>query len=324
MADMLKEWEVDQQLGTLVADNATNNDTCGQELFQRLQPSLSPRDITHRRIRCYGHILNLVGRAFLYGEDSEAFEQESQLLEAADLYDDELRLWRRKGPIGKLHNIVKWVRSSPQRSDYFKASIKEVSDDSSEGFLLHEQSSFELQLVTNNDTRWNSTYLMIERALMKHHDIRAFLSKNEEEPDPQKRLPPEDFLLPDDWLLLAELKDVLEPLYEQTMRTQGRTRQGSHGALWEVLTGMEYLLERLEAWKVFFNDYEVSQEDTAISLSQQTRHSGRKRKAAALSDTEQYILLQFREEYSQPDLHSRLNGLSNPSRRYFRLLVING
>ena len=145
MLGVLKHWEVDQRLGTLIADNATNNDTCGQELFRRLSPTFTDQDIEHRRIRCYGHILNLVGRAFLYGEDSEAFEQESQALEAADLYDDELRLWRRKGPIGKLHNIVKWVRSSPQRSEYFQAIIREAADDGEEGFLLHEQTSFELQ-----------------------------------------------------------------------------------------------------------------------------------------------------------------------------------
>ncbi|KAF6784888.1 transposase-like protein, partial [Colletotrichum sojae] len=38
----------------------------------------------------------------------EAFEQESQVYESQPSSDDELRHWRRKGPIGKLHNIVRW------------------------------------------------------------------------------------------------------------------------------------------------------------------------------------------------------------------------
>ncbi|KAL7917746.1 hypothetical protein ACQKWADRAFT_306056, partial [Trichoderma austrokoningii] len=57
-------------------------------------------------------ILNLVGRAFLYGEDNEAFEEESQLLEVTGRFDDELKHWRKKGTIGKLRNIIKFTRSS--------------------------------------------------------------------------------------------------------------------------------------------------------------------------------------------------------------------
>jgi hypothetical protein len=56
-----------------------------------------------RRIRCFGRILNLVAKALLFGHSVDAFEEE---------VDDELildarqhEIWRRKGPIGKLHTI---------------------------------------------------------------------------------------------------------------------------------------------------------------------------------------------------------------------------
>jgi hypothetical protein len=90
MINVLEGWGIADRVGTLVSDNATNNDTCGRELFTRLYPTFIDQDITGRRIRSYGYILNLVGRAFLYGEDSESFEQESQALEAAALLDDGL------------------------------------------------------------------------------------------------------------------------------------------------------------------------------------------------------------------------------------------
>lgn len=38
------------------------------------------------------------------------------------------------------------------------------------------------------------------------------------------------------------------------MRTQGWGTRDSHGRLWEVLVGMEYLLEHFEDWKCFYND----------------------------------------------------------------------
>jgi hypothetical protein len=81
----------------------------------------------------------------------------------------------------------------------------------------------------NNDTRWNSTYLMISRALVKQGDIRVFLVH----PEVEKWLPEADMLKGDDWRFLAEVKHILEPFYLQTIRTQGWGSEGGNGRLWE-------------------------------------------------------------------------------------------
>ncbi|RKK72669.1 hypothetical protein BFJ70_g17266 [Fusarium oxysporum] len=94
----------------------------------------------------------------------------------------------------------------------------------------------------NNDTRWNSTYRMISRALVKQGDIRAFLVH----PEVEIWLSEADMLKGDGWRLLVEVKHILEPFYLQTMRTQGWGSEGGNGRLWEVMMGMEYLLEHLE------------------------------------------------------------------------------
>jgi hypothetical protein len=57
-----------------------------------------------RRGRCFGHILNLSAKALLFGSNPEAFE--NQLSGAAALSETEHDLWRRRGPVGKLHNLV--------------------------------------------------------------------------------------------------------------------------------------------------------------------------------------------------------------------------
>ncbi|KAG6989065.1 hypothetical protein FocnCong_v021001 [Fusarium oxysporum f. sp. conglutinans] len=106
----------------------------------------------------------------------------------------------------------------------------------------------------NNETRWNSTYMMIERALRKQTDIRAFIFATQEEEDGARRIPAEDILSSEDWRVLGEVNEILKPIYLQTMRTQGWGKGDSHGRLWEVLIGMEYLLEHFEDWKVFYSE----------------------------------------------------------------------
>ncbi|KAM6514428.1 hypothetical protein FALCPG4_015566 [Fusarium falciforme] len=131
-------------------------------------------------------------------------------------------------PVGKLHNVVKFIRSSPQRCELFKRISRE--NDEAQEYLLASESTAELEVVMNNDTRWNSIYLMISRAPVKQGDIRAFLVH----PEVEKWLPEADMLKGNVWRLLAEIKHILEPFHLQTMRTQGRGSEGGndrHGIL---------------------------------------------------------------------------------------------
>ena len=107
---------------------------------------------------------------------------------------------------------------------------------------------------------------MIKRALQKQADINSFLFALESDTDEQNTIPAEDRLSHDDWRMLAEIMQLLQPLYLQTMRTQGWGKGHGHGRLWEVITGVEYLLEHLEDWRGFYN--EISTDIAAQSASQ--------------------------------------------------------
>ncbi|RFN45153.1 transposase-like protein [Fusarium flagelliforme] len=172
LVDIVHEWEIEGRVGCAISDNMTANDTCLYYMYQRLDPSMRPVDIKARRMRCYGHTLNLVARAFLFGKGAELFELESDINGMRGLVEQDLDHWRTKGPIGKLRNIVKFIRSSPQRSEQFKRVAREQDH---EEYRLCEESTAELEVVMNNETRWNSNYMMIERALRKQTDIRAFI-----------------------------------------------------------------------------------------------------------------------------------------------------
>ena len=249
---IIQEWGFGSRLGTGMSDNVTTNDTCLQSLFPRYDLMMQEGDITARRMRCFGHILNLVAKAFLYGEDSDAFELQDDFYELHNQYDQALQHWRRKGPIGKLHNIVKFIRSSPQRTEAFKKAAKEQDASTlSDGFTLAEESSRELELKMNNATRWNSTYLMIKRAWKMQSDIQAYIMTLDVTGN---GIPVEDRLTVEDWRLLGEILQLLKPLYTVTMLLQGWAHKNDHGQLWEVMTSMEFLLDHFEDWKLLYNE----------------------------------------------------------------------
>ncbi|EAQ87600.1 hypothetical protein CHGG_04219 [Chaetomium globosum CBS 148.51] len=233
--DILKAWGIGKQVGVCVADNAGNNDTCLKALYRSLDPTITDRDIKARRMRCFGHVLNLVVQAFLFGQDATCFERDAYTLSLWSDDEAELAHWRAKGPVGKLHNIVKFIRASPQRSEAFRQHAKEAQ--TSDDYLLSEEPTWDLGLKQDNSTRWNSTYLMIERAVRKRDDINSFILELDLESDGDKRIPDADKLTTDDWKALIEIKTILEPLYKLTIKTQGWGQSGNKWSTFRCSNG---------------------------------------------------------------------------------------
>ncbi|RYC77799.1 hypothetical protein BFJ63_vAg19327, partial [Fusarium oxysporum f. sp. narcissi] len=241
--DILGEYGIRDRTGAGVCDNASSNDTCLASLYRQLYPAMAEEDIRNHRTRCFGHILNLAARAFLWGEDPDSFEREAFTEAAFQVEERELRLWRKRGAVGKLHNIVRFVRASPQRRELMKSLACDQNDEDGYQLFEEERAAIDLELMQNNETRWNSTFLMIQRAIRKREHIDHFIAYLETKTsEPRQRVPVQDQLSPQDWLLLAEIQSLLKPLHEITMRCQGWAKEGRHGALWEVMIGMEYLL----------------------------------------------------------------------------------
>jgi hypothetical protein len=81
-------------------------------------------DITNsdsRRVKCVGHIINLAAKAFLFSKDADAFEEESCTKKQLSQLEAVREFWRKKGPLGKFHNTVSFVRKTPQRREAFLA-----------------------------------------------------------------------------------------------------------------------------------------------------------------------------------------------------------
>ena len=93
-------------------DNALNNDTILVELAKTI--GFDPKA---KRLRYMGHVLNLIAEAYLYGQDASDFEK--QFKEQG--LSGRRKMWRDRGELGKLHNLVAHVMASGKRSDLFTA-----------------------------------------------------------------------------------------------------------------------------------------------------------------------------------------------------------
>src|SRR5205809_5631160 len=107
---VIQEYKITENIGYIILDNASSNDTCVSEILRQLSIDDTKEC---RRLRCLGHIINLAAKAFLFGINADAFKREIANDEEIDIENEDeyereqearLKRWRAKGPIGKLHN----------------------------------------------------------------------------------------------------------------------------------------------------------------------------------------------------------------------------
>ena len=213
-----------------VTDNATNNDTCLQYLGAEF--GFDPQRC---RLRCTGHIFNLC-QAVLFGKDSDAFERELDDIKLEETY---LMQWRRKGPCGKLHNVLYYFDASPQRIEAFnKLQLELIAPFRGEGKLPV------YAIVKDVVTRWNSFDATIERALylrpaidefcqQEHDKWLAYVRRIEQQGKQVVKSEPaiiKDTLTDEDWTILAGYHQIHRPLKEATELLQGKAG-GRFGAI---------------------------------------------------------------------------------------------
>jgi len=249
--EILSEFGIPGRIGYFVTDNASNNDTALESIAEALGFNAQ-----HRRLRCVGHILNLVAQSILFGNNPADLQVD---IERATQDIEELTLWRHHGPIGKLHNIVKYICHSPQRLQRFRET--QQLDDIEISVPAHVQGTSSAQswnLERDNETRWNSTYKMITRALDLRKAVDRFMELEEmdhvrsarrvargqgEALESQAVSFRQDILTADDWEILKTYRIMLEPIWDSTMKLEGDAVEGRNGAIWEVLPVFEYILD---------------------------------------------------------------------------------
>ncbi|KAG7403453.1 Acyl-coenzyme A thioesterase 8 [Fusarium oxysporum f. sp. rapae] len=260
-----------ENIGYFTLDNAENNDTAMEVIGAKLG-----FDGRLRRGRCFGHTINLSAKALLFGKNADAFEQ--QLSGAEALSDTEYARWRKRGPVGKLHNIVVDVRISHRLIYLFKEVQR---DEINRATTLKLRSKKPLKLIIDNDTRWLSQLYMIHRALRLKTSIELLLIRYKAQWEDKNRskktgqvtqaklakkpriLRDENQLTDKDWEVLYYLEAILT-VFETVVKTlegDGHIRRrkqgwtGSYGNIWDVVLGYELLLNTLEEYKRLAADF---------------------------------------------------------------------
>lgn len=104
-----------------------------------------------------------------------------------------------------------------------------------------------LTVIMDNSTRWNSTDASISRALKLQSQIQVFTQSHLHELG-------DDALAVEDWTVLAQIHEVLQPFRVMTKQLEGRAKEHHHGSVWEVLPTIELLLSHIEGLKAVYTD----------------------------------------------------------------------
>lgn len=253
VSSIIQYYGIQHRLGNVITDNASNNEVCLRTLGEQ-----SGRDYREFWVRCTGHIFNLVAQSMLFGSDTEAFEEE---LSDTKLEEAKLLQWRRKGPIGKLHNIIYWIARSGYLTERLNdIQLQTIAPTRPEGKLPV------YNLIKDVVTRWNSFDDSAERALYLRPAIDELCF--DERVSCQRRKRPfdmeDDVLDEDDWHVISVYHQLLHPIKEAVGYLQGEpgTR---HGSIWQVLPVFETVLEHLERAR---SQYPVSKATDSAVLKQ--------------------------------------------------------
>jgi hypothetical protein len=256
ISTLLRHFNLQTRFSYAITNNASKNGACIDILAKELGI-----DADERHVLCIGHIINLVAYEVLFGVDVEAFELELESNVTAELV--ELVTWRRKGPIGKLHNLIRYITHSTKRRNAFKAIQKRYLESRRE----HPDEPIRLlELVPDNITRWNSWYDATERAVKLRPSIDEFvdaelldynvkLTRYAGRSQQSTKAPPKepslihDRLSSDDWSIITVYLAILKPCKVATMKLQGNvsttTKRGKavKAGIWQVLPIFEELLK---------------------------------------------------------------------------------
>ncbi|KAJ5863000.1 hypothetical protein N7455_007273 [Penicillium solitum] len=168
---MLAELDIAPKLLTITGDNAGNNGTLCDSLHNQLLKKYDNDDDRFRirplmRFRgrpsfipCLAHILNLICKDVLASLRAGSAREVKAILDDMAIHTSPAfnSIHSTKGAIMKIRFLTLWIARSPQR----RRDWKEVSPG--------KQVSYDV------DTRWNSTYIMIQDALRLQTELGQFV-----------------------------------------------------------------------------------------------------------------------------------------------------
>ncbi|KAI7949673.1 hypothetical protein MJO28_008494 [Puccinia striiformis f. sp. tritici] len=217
--EVLERYELSNSIVSITADNASNNSTLASRVEQVLEGHFIASD---QLLGCMAHVINLAAKdglgAFRSPTDETTAEDEITL----DQMDHNTFTTRLDGTginlrtvITRIHGLTTHVRLTPQRRAQFVSFLPEAESPSqtsdtpsNEPKKNPKEEEDSRMLIPDVKTRWNSTYLMLKRAL----ELRVACNKFCRGSEARKYS-----LNPVEWEKVAQMSQFLEPLYHATL-----------------------------------------------------------------------------------------------------------
>ncbi|KAG7002669.1 ATP-dependent DNA helicase PIF1 [Fusarium oxysporum f. sp. conglutinans] len=219
--EVVEEYDLRGKVGYFTMDNHDANDT----MLGDIAKEIDGLDPVARRLRCSGHIMNLIVQAFLFRSKAKKIQEDER--EGIDeAYQRLCRLseieeggiitkaqateeWREFSVLGKLHNLCIYSRSSTSIYNDFKAEIGRA-------------------LPRDNDTCWNSWFRLIDVAIEKRAKLMDWIQENHAKME-------KDALDHKAWNELGDIHAFLQVFHQISVRP------GRENTLDEVLSHMDFL-----------------------------------------------------------------------------------
>ncbi|TMI78761.1 MAG: hAT transposon family protein, partial [Bacteroidetes bacterium] len=205
------------KVGYCMLDSASNNTTAIFELQPLLESRFGADAVLigpgERRLRCFGHGLNLGAKDMIFGHNLQAIESQSFNLDDEKAQEEEFLRWRKAGATGKGHNLVIFIKGSDQRQAAFRKVQME---------MCHWDHSIMPPL--NNKAHWNTVLLMINALLNCREPIELYIniSLSGKTMDKKDKARLERCRLDEnEWEELIQLHALLYEFWELTMKMQG-------------------------------------------------------------------------------------------------------
>ena len=148
-------------------------------------------EVKEHRLCCFAHDMQIAVKGLLFGLKAKELETYEVTATVTDKDKAEwmgLRWWS-FGAIGKLHNIIKYIRISPKHWAGYKTVLQDL-----------ERQSVKIPIM-DNDTWWGSIAAMVDYGLKNREGIEVYCRKNTVDLA-------DDILSVEDWI---ELKTVTTP-----------------------------------------------------------------------------------------------------------------
>ncbi len=213
---VLKIYELGPRLGFCVLDNAGDNDTALRSIQVYLASLGINWNADAHRLRCFGHIINLVANAFTANKPLKPGREPGV---PKPIKDPLAPKWTRPDDaITHLHEIVKFITASSQRIEEFQEINQAHLDEDV------------LQPVRDNDTRWFSVYLMLLRAVKLRNSFDLFVSRHNT-PKPREKDLSAHVMTAEDWAYCTDIIQFMQPFFLLVKDLEGKSSTGKSVSL---------------------------------------------------------------------------------------------